>query len=158
MDAGHKPIVLEARDCLGDLAGTTLIMLLLLPPLLARGQKSPAELQVARSRHGRTKMGTGSKQAARHALQRRPGCYSLTTERSAHLLRRLPQHAPRLHCSSHDFMCLSVRGTVRMNLFKELDIEDRLQWKRHQMIFAMQARHGSNLNDLQLRVNLKVLL
>ena len=29
---------------------------------------------------------------------------------------------------------------IRMNLFKELDIEDRLQWKRHQMIFAMQVR------------------
>lgn len=27
----------------------------------------------------------------------------------------------------------------RMNLFSELDIEDRLQWKRHQMIFAMQV-------------------
>ncbi|CAE7234582.1 PDS1 [Symbiodinium sp. KB8] len=29
-----------------------------------------------------------------------------------------------------------------MNLFKELDIEDRLQWKRHQMIFAMQELPG----------------
>ena len=26
-----------------------------------------------------------------------------------------------------------------MNLFKELDIEDRLQWKVHKMIFAMQV-------------------
>jgi len=24
-----------------------------------------------------------------------------------------------------------------MNLFEELDIEDRLQWKQHQMVFAM---------------------
>ena len=29
-----------------------------------------------------------------------------------------------------------------MNLFKELDIEDRLQWKIHQMIFAMQQLPG----------------
>lgn len=29
-----------------------------------------------------------------------------------------------------------------MNLFKELDIEDRLQWKIHQMIFAMQDLPG----------------
>lgn len=29
-----------------------------------------------------------------------------------------------------------------MNLFKELDIEDRLQWKVHQMIFAMQELPG----------------
>jgi len=29
-----------------------------------------------------------------------------------------------------------------MNLFKELDIEDRLQWKVHQMIFAMQQLPG----------------
>eukprot|EP00283_Hemiselmis_rufescens_P024776 CAMPEP_0173438128 /NCGR_PEP_ID=MMETSP1357-20121228/19477_1 /TAXON_ID=77926 /ORGANISM="Hemiselmis rufescens, Strain PCC563" /LENGTH=620 /DNA_ID=CAMNT_0014403383 /DNA_START=21 /DNA_END=1883 /DNA_ORIENTATION=+ len=29
-----------------------------------------------------------------------------------------------------------------MNLFKELDIEDRLQWKIHQMIFAMQELPG----------------
>ncbi|CAK8990129.1 unnamed protein product [Durusdinium trenchii] len=29
-----------------------------------------------------------------------------------------------------------------MNLFSELDIEDRLQWKRHQMIFAMQELPG----------------
>lgn len=29
-----------------------------------------------------------------------------------------------------------------MNLFKELDIEDRLQWKIHQMIFAMQGLPG----------------
>jgi len=29
-----------------------------------------------------------------------------------------------------------------MNLFKELDIEDRLQWKKHQMIFAMQELPG----------------
>jgi len=29
-----------------------------------------------------------------------------------------------------------------MNLFAELDIEDRLQWKRHQMIFAMQELPG----------------
>lgn len=29
-----------------------------------------------------------------------------------------------------------------MNLFKELDIEDRLQWKAHQMIFAMQELPG----------------
>jgi 15-cis-phytoene desaturase len=27
-----------------------------------------------------------------------------------------------------------------MNLFNELKIEDRLQWKVHQMIFAMQVR------------------
>ncbi|CAK9097714.1 15-cis-phytoene desaturase [Durusdinium trenchii] len=31
---------------------------------------------------------------------------------------------------------------VPMNLFSELDIEDRLQWKRHQMIFAMQELPG----------------
>jgi 15-cis-phytoene desaturase len=30
-----------------------------------------------------------------------------------------------------------------MNLFKELDIEDRLQWKIHQMIFAMQELPGT---------------
>lgn len=29
-----------------------------------------------------------------------------------------------------------------MNIFSELDIEDRLQWKRHQMIFAMQELPG----------------
>jgi len=29
-----------------------------------------------------------------------------------------------------------------MNMFSELDIEDRLQWKRHQMIFAMQELPG----------------
>ncbi|CAE8629952.1 unnamed protein product, partial [Polarella glacialis] len=29
-----------------------------------------------------------------------------------------------------------------MNIFSELDIEDRLQWKRHQMIFAMQEFPG----------------
>ena len=29
-----------------------------------------------------------------------------------------------------------------MNLFKELDIEDRLQWKKHSMIFAMQDFPG----------------
>merc|ERR1719217_1229025 len=29
-----------------------------------------------------------------------------------------------------------------MNLFAELDIEDRLQWKRHQMIFAMEELPG----------------
>lgn len=29
-----------------------------------------------------------------------------------------------------------------MNMFKELDIEDRLQWKIHQMIFAMQNLPG----------------
>ena len=29
-----------------------------------------------------------------------------------------------------------------MNLFKELDIEDRLQWKVHKMIFAMQQLPG----------------
>jgi 15-cis-phytoene desaturase len=29
-----------------------------------------------------------------------------------------------------------------MNLFSELDIEERLQWKRHQMIFAMQELPG----------------
>eukprot|EP01041_Mallomonas_annulata_P004590 gene4590-9122_t len=29
-----------------------------------------------------------------------------------------------------------------MNLFKELNIEDRLQWKKHQMIFAMQELPG----------------
>ena len=29
-----------------------------------------------------------------------------------------------------------------MNLFKELNIEDRLQWKIHQMIFAMQELPG----------------
>ena len=31
-----------------------------------------------------------------------------------------------------------------MNLFKELDIEDRLQWKVHQMIFAMQELPGEH--------------
>ena len=30
-----------------------------------------------------------------------------------------------------------------MNLFKELNIEDRLQWKIHQMIFAMQELPGN---------------
>ena len=29
-----------------------------------------------------------------------------------------------------------------MNLFKELNIEDRLQWKKHQMVFAMQELPG----------------
>ena len=29
-----------------------------------------------------------------------------------------------------------------LNLFKELEIEDRLQWKKHQMIFAMQELPG----------------
>eukprot|EP01036_Dinobryon_divergens_P033616 gene33616-43446_t len=29
-----------------------------------------------------------------------------------------------------------------MNLFKELHIEDRLQWKKHQMVFAMQELPG----------------
>ena len=29
-----------------------------------------------------------------------------------------------------------------MNLFAELDIEDRLQWKVHKMIFAMQELPG----------------
>merc|ERR1711871_1046686 len=29
-----------------------------------------------------------------------------------------------------------------MNLFKELDIEDRLQWKVHKMVFAMQELPG----------------
>lgn len=29
-----------------------------------------------------------------------------------------------------------------MNLFEELDIEDRLQWKKHQMTFAMQELPG----------------
>lgn len=32
-----------------------------------------------------------------------------------------------------------------MNLFKELDIEDRLQWKIHQMIFAMAELPGKHL-------------
>jgi 15-cis-phytoene desaturase len=29
-----------------------------------------------------------------------------------------------------------------MNMFKELDIEDRLQWKSHSMYFAMQSAPG----------------
>ena len=29
-----------------------------------------------------------------------------------------------------------------MNLFSELDIEDRLQWKSHRMTFAMRDRPG----------------
>ena len=29
-----------------------------------------------------------------------------------------------------------------MNMFKELDIEDRLQWKSHSMYFAMQSKPG----------------
>ena len=37
-----------------------------------------------------------------------------------------------------------------MNLFKELDIEDRLQWKRHQMIFAMQVGGGAAGGTLEV--------
>ena len=33
-----------------------------------------------------------------------------------------------------------------MNLFKELKIEDRLQWKKHQMTFAMAEKPGGWLN------------
>ena len=36
-----------------------------------------------------------------------------------------------------------------MNLFKELNIEDRLQWKIHQMIFAMQEFPGIHCTTLE---------
>lgn len=37
-------------------------------------------------------------------------------------------------------------------MFSELDIEDRLQWKRHQMIFAMQAAGHMDPLDETLHV------
>ena len=39
-----------------------------------------------------------------------------------------------------------------MNLFKELDIEDRLQWKIHQMIFAMAELPGMNMFRCTLKI------
>jgi 15-cis-phytoene desaturase len=34
-----------------------------------------------------------------------------------------------------------------MNLFAELGIQDRLQWKLHQMVFAMQELPGTSTNN-----------
>ena len=41
-----------------------------------------------------------------------------------------------------------------MNLFKELDIEDRLQWKIHQMIFAMQEFPGTFKSSLIMMITI----
>eukprot|EP00913_Durusdinium_trenchii_P032095 g30055.t1 len=84
VDAGHKPIVLEARDCLG-------------------GKVS--------------------------AWKDKDGDW---VETGLHIF-----------FGAYPNMKLCERlKELMMNLFSELDIEDRLQWKRHQMIFAMQELPG----------------
>jgi hypothetical protein len=137
-DAGHKPIVIEARDVhppprRTDPRPPPLPPACLCPasPAGARGAgRDLRRCSAERSRRGRTRMATGSKRAS--------------TSSSAHVRGRRATAATRLtDAARRADWCRPLRADPNiMNLFAELGIHDRLQWKVHKMIFAMQQLPG----------------